>query len=68
MVIASIRTAKDTDKVITNRQFSDLKAAQGFCDSIIGGYSDSHGTVEFILLTDYETGLSEEYGIEDGGK
>jgi hypothetical protein len=68
MVIARIRTGKDTDKVITNRQFSDLKVAQDFCNSIIGDYSDSYGTVEFILLTDYATGLSEEYGIEDGGK
>jgi hypothetical protein len=67
MILATIRLAKDTDKSLFNREFTNLATAQSWCNETIGDYSDEHGLVEFILLTDYSTMTSEEYGIENGG-
>jgi hypothetical protein len=67
MILATIRLAKDTDKSLLNREFTNLATAQSWCNEAIGDYSDKHGLVEFILLTDYSTMRSEEYEIENGG-
>ncbi len=66
MIIASMRISKDTDKTLVNRQFADMKLAELYCDNMIGNYSDEHGLVEFIVLTDYETMNSYDYEIERG--
>ena len=66
MIIASVRLAKDTDKTLVNKQFTDMRSAELYCDAMIGNYSDEDGLVEFIMLTDYETMFSYEYEIERG--
>ena len=66
MIIASMRVSKDTDKILINRQFTDMRSAEAYCDNMIGNYSDVLGLVEFIVLTDYETMCSYDYEIERG--
>jgi hypothetical protein len=67
MILASVRIAKDTDKSLFNREFADYGDAQAWCNAMIGCHSDDDGLVEFILLTDYSTMSTQEYGIENGG-
>ncbi len=67
MILARVRVAKDDDKSLFNREFTDLVTAQTWCNAMIGLYSDDDGLVEFILLTDYSTMNTQEYGIENGG-
>ena len=63
-IIANIRFAKDTDKFLVNQSFFEWEAGQAFCEAAIGDYLEDYGTIEFILLTDYTTMNSQEYGLE----